>query len=52
MVCAAAVALGIRFLLAPWQATLAYGVAAGNLRALTDIWASTGARALAAGAVV
>ena len=35
--CAAIIALGIRFLLAPRQATLAYGVAADNLRALTEI---------------
>jgi hypothetical protein len=37
MVCAAVIAIGIRFLLAPRQAALAYGVAAGNLRALTEI---------------
>jgi hypothetical protein len=35
--CAAIIALGIRFLLAPRQATLAFGVAADNLRALTEI---------------
>jgi hypothetical protein len=35
--CAAIIAIGIRFLLAPRQATLAFGVAADNLRALTEI---------------
>jgi hypothetical protein len=35
--CAAIIAIGSRFLLRPRQATLAYGVAADNLRALTEI---------------
>lgn len=35
--CVAIIALGIRFLLAPRQATLGFGVAADNLRALTEI---------------
>lgn len=35
--CAAIIAIGIRFLLQPRQATLAFGVADGNLRALTEI---------------
>jgi hypothetical protein len=35
--CAAIIALGVRFLLQPRQATLAFGVAAGNVRALTAI---------------
>src|ERR1700761_739330 len=35
--CAAIIALGARFLLQPRQATLAFGVAAGNVRALTAI---------------
>lgn len=35
--CAAIIAIGIRFLLAPRQATLAFGIAADNLRALTEI---------------
>jgi len=35
--CAAIIAVGGRFLLAPRQATLAFGVAADNLRALTAI---------------
>ena len=35
--CAAIIAIGARFLLAPRQATLAFGVAADNLRALTEI---------------
>ena len=37
LACAAIVVLGIRFLLAPRQATLAFGVAADNVRALTEI---------------
>ena len=49
MVCAAAIAIGSRFLLAPRQATLAFGVAAGNLRALTAI---KGVRDITAGAVL
>jgi len=35
--CAAIIAIGIRFLLAPRQATLDFGIAADNLRALTEI---------------
>lgn len=35
--CAAIIAVGIRFFLAPTQATLDFGVAADNLRALTEI---------------
>ena len=46
--CAAAIAIGVRFLLAPRQATLAFGVAAGNLRALTEI---KGVRDITSGAV-
>src|SRR5262245_35696074 len=41
--------LGIRFLLAPRQAPLAYGVAADNLRALTAI---KGVRDITAGVVL
>jgi Domain of unknown function (DUF4267) len=47
--CAAIIALGSRFLLQPRQATLAYGVAAGNLRALTEI---KGVRDITSGAVL
>jgi len=46
--CAAIIAIGIRFLLAPRQATLAFGVAADNLRALTEI---KGVRDITSGAV-
>jgi hypothetical protein len=35
--CVAIIALGIRFLLAPRQATLGFGVAVDSLRALTEI---------------
>ena len=35
--CVAIIALGIRFLLAPRQATLGFGVAADSFRALTEI---------------
>jgi hypothetical protein len=35
--CAGIIVLGIRFLLQPRQATLDFGVAADNLRALTEI---------------
>ena len=35
--CAAIIAIGCRFLLRPRQATLGFGVADGNLRALTEI---------------
>jgi hypothetical protein len=59
--CVAIIALGSRFILQPRQATLAFGVAAGNVRALTAIkgvrditsgvvplvvWAAAGRRAL------
>lgn len=47
--CAAIIAIGTRFLLAPRQATLAYGVAADNLRALTEI---KGVRDITSGAVL
>jgi hypothetical protein len=47
-VCLAAIAIGSRFLLAPRQATLAFGVAADNLRALTEI---KGVRDITSGAV-
>ena len=49
IVCVAAIALGSRFLLAPRQATLAFGVAADNLRALTEI---KGVRDITSGAVL
>jgi hypothetical protein len=49
MVCVAAIALGSRFFLAPRQATLAFGVAADNLRALTAI---KGVRDITSGAVL
>ncbi|HEU5428149.1 MAG TPA: DUF4267 domain-containing protein [Actinocrinis sp.] len=35
--CVAVIAIGSRFLLAPRPATLAFGVAADNIRALTEI---------------
>jgi hypothetical protein len=59
--CAAIIVLGIRFFLQPRQATLDFGIAADNLRGLTEIkgarditsgvmplvvWASTGTAAL------
>src|ERR1700691_3241793 len=47
--CAAIIAIGIRFLLQPRQATLAYGVAADNVRALTEI---KGVRDITSGAVL
>ncbi len=47
--CAAIIAIGTRFLLAPRQATLAFGVAADNLRALTEI---KGVRDITSGAVL
>ena len=47
--CAAAIAIGVRFLLAPRQATLAFGVAADDLRALTEI---KGVRDITSGAVL
>jgi hypothetical protein len=47
--CAAIIAIGTRFLLAPRQATLAFGVAAENLRALTEI---KGVRDITSGVVL
>jgi Domain of unknown function (DUF4267) len=47
--CAAIIAVGSRFLLQPRQATLAFGVAAGNLRALTEI---KGVRDIVSGVVL
>lgn len=47
--CAAIIAIGCRFLLAPRQATLAFGVAGGNVRALTEI---KGVRDITSGAVL
>jgi hypothetical protein len=47
--CAAIIAIGGRFLLAPQKATLAYGVAADNLRALTEI---KGVRDITSGVVL
>jgi hypothetical protein len=47
--CAAIIAIGRRFLRQPRQATLAYGVAADSLRALTQI---KGVRDIASGAVL
>src|ERR1700743_1577458 len=47
--CAAIIALGARFLLQPRQATLALGVAACNLRALTAI---KGVRDITSGVVL
>ena len=47
--CAGIIVLGIRFLLQPRQATLDFGVAADNLRALTEI---KGARDITSGAVL
>jgi hypothetical protein len=47
--CAAIIAIGTRFLLQPRQATLAFGVAADNLRALTEI---KGVRDITSGAVL
>ncbi len=47
--CVAIIAVGIRFLLTPRQATLAFGVAADNLRALTEI---KGVRDITSGAVL
>jgi Domain of unknown function (DUF4267) len=46
--CAAIIVLGIRFLLQPRQATLDFGIAADNLRGLTEI---KGARAITSGVV-
>src|SRR3984957_12028301 len=47
--CAAIIALGTRFLLQPRQATLAFGVAADNVRALTEI---KGVRDITSGVVL
>jgi len=47
--CAAIIAIGSRFLLQPRQAALADGVAAGNVRALTEI---KGVRDITSGAVL
>ncbi len=47
--CAAIIAIGIRFLLRPQQATLAFGVAADDLRALTEI---KGVRDITSGVVL
>lgn len=47
--CAAIIVLGIRFFLTPRQATLDFGVAADNLRALTEI---KGARDITSGVVL
>jgi hypothetical protein len=47
--CAAIIAIGSRFLLAPRQATLAFGVAPDNVRALTEI---KGVRDITSGAVL
>src|SRR6476619_32536 len=49
LACVAIIVLGIRFLLQPRQATLAFGVAADNLRALTAI---KGARDIPSGVVL
>jgi hypothetical protein len=46
--CAAIIVIGCRFLLTPRRATLAYGVAADNVRALTEI---KGVRDITSGAV-
>jgi hypothetical protein len=46
--CAAIIVVGIRFFLTPRQATLDFGVAADNLRALTEI---KGARDITSGVV-
>ena len=46
--CAAIIAIGLRFLLTPRQATLGFGVAADNVRALTEI---KGVRDIASGAL-
>ena len=49
LISVAAIALGGRFLLAPRPATLAYGVAEDNLRALTEI---KGVRDITSGVVL
>jgi hypothetical protein len=47
--CAAIIAIGLRFLLSPRQATLDFGIAADNLRALTEI---KGVRDITSGVVL
>ena len=47
--CVAIIAIGSRFLLQPRHATLAFGIAADNLRALTEI---KGVRDITSGAVL
>ena len=47
--CVAIIAIGIRFILAPERATLDYGVAADNVRALTEI---KGVRDITSGVVL
>ena len=49
VICVAAIVIGSRFLLAPRQATLAFGVAPDNLSALTEI---KGVRDITSGAVL
>jgi hypothetical protein len=49
VICVAVIGLGARFLLAPRAATLAYGVAADDVRALTAI---KGIRDIASGVVL
>ena len=48
LACVAIIALGIRFILQPRQATLDFGIAADNLRGLTEI---KGARDITSGVV-
>ncbi len=47
--CVAIIAIGIRFLLEPQKATLAFGVAADDLRALTEV---KGVRDITSGVVL
>jgi hypothetical protein len=49
LACAAIIAIGLRFILQPRQATLAFGVTADNLRALTEI---KGVRDITSGVVL
>jgi hypothetical protein len=49
MACVAIIVLGARFILQPRQATLDFGIAADNLRGLTEI---KGARDIASGVVL
>jgi Domain of unknown function (DUF4267) len=49
LACAAIIAIGIRFLLTPRRATVAFGVPADSLRALTEI---KGVRDIASGVVL